>query len=245
MPKFEFCIPTVGKAVPAGAEWFHEIKYDGYRLRVERDGDRVRLITRGGYEWSKRFPWIVEAALKNRRKQFVIDGEAVVLGVDGVSDFDGLRSGKHDAEVQLYAFDCLALDGDNLRKLPLSLRKTNLAQLLERRPGGIFLAPFEQGEIGPDLFRKACEFGFEGLVSKHRDRSYRAGTSPNWIKVKTLNTRPWLGSRRRLRAESRDREVALPARHRRVLSLDPARAAECRSQPRRRPHANSPHDRAD
>jgi ATP dependent DNA ligase domain len=123
MPKFEFCIPTVGKAVPAGAEWFHEIKHDGYRLRVERDGDRVRLITRGGYEWSKRFPWIVEAALKNRRKQFVIDGEAVVLGVDGVSDFDGLRSGKHDAEVQLYAFDCLALDGDNLRKLPLSLAK--------------------------------------------------------------------------------------------------------------------------
>jgi bifunctional non-homologous end joining protein LigD len=79
---------------------------------------------------------------------------------------------------------CLALDGDDLRKLPLSLRKTNLARLLERRPDGIFLAPFEQGEIGPDLFRKACEFGFEGLVSKHRDCSYRAGKSPNWVKVK-------------------------------------------------------------
>ena len=69
MPKFEFCIPTVGKAVPATDEWFHEIKYDGYRLRVERDGDRVKLITRGGYEWTKRFPWIAEAALRNRRKQ--------------------------------------------------------------------------------------------------------------------------------------------------------------------------------
>ena len=182
MPKFEFCIPIVARIMLAGAEWFHEIKYDGYR--IERDGDRVRLITRGGYEWSKRFLWIVEAALRNRRKQFVIDGEAVVLGVDGVSDFGGLRSGKHDAEVQLYAFDCLALDGDDLRKLPLSLRKTNLARMLERRPDGIFLAPYEQGEIGPDLFRKACEFGFEGLVSKHRDRSYHAGKSPNWLKVK-------------------------------------------------------------
>ena len=90
----------------------------------------------------------------------------------------GLHSRKYDAEVQVYAFDCLALDGDDLRKLPLSLRKTNLAQLLAWRPDGIFLAPFEQGEIGPDLFRKACEFGLEGLVSKHRDRSYRAGTSP-------------------------------------------------------------------
>jgi bifunctional non-homologous end joining protein LigD len=71
--------------VPAGAEWFqfHEIKYDGYRLRVARDGDRVRLMTRGGYDWTRRFPWIAEAALRNRRKQFVIDGEAVVLGVDG------------------------------------------------------------------------------------------------------------------------------------------------------------------
>jgi hypothetical protein len=76
MPKFEFCIPTAGKAVPAGPEWFHEIKYDGYRLRIERDGDSVRLITRGGYNWTRRFPWIAEAALRNRTRQFVIDGEA-------------------------------------------------------------------------------------------------------------------------------------------------------------------------
>jgi len=64
------------------------------------------------------------------------------------------------------------------------MRKTNLGRLLARRPDGIFLAPFEQGEIGPDLFRKACEFGLEGLVSKHRHRAYRAGASPNWVKVK-------------------------------------------------------------
>jgi bifunctional non-homologous end joining protein LigD len=64
------------------------------------------------------------------------------------------------------------------------MRETNLALLLARRPDGIFVAPFEQGEIGPDLFRKACEFGLEGLVSKHRDRAYRAGRSPHWVKVK-------------------------------------------------------------
>jgi ATP-dependent DNA ligase len=66
------------------------------------------------------------------------------------------------------------------QKLPLSMRKLNLQRLLARRPEGIFAAPFEQGEIGPDLFRKACEFGLEGLVSKHRERTYRAGRSPNW-----------------------------------------------------------------
>jgi bifunctional non-homologous end joining protein LigD len=184
MSKFEFCIPTVGTVVPAGAEWFHEIKYDGYRLRVERDGDRVRLITRGGYDWTMRFPWIAEAALRNRRKQFVIDGEAVVLCLDGMPDFDALHSGRHNAEVQFCAFDILALDGDDMRDLPLSMRKANLERLLRGRPDGIFVNPFETGAIGPDLFRAACDMGLEGLVSKRSDRPYRAGRSPHWIKVK-------------------------------------------------------------
>jgi ATP-dependent DNA ligase len=153
-------------------------------MMVIREDDRVRLITRGGYDWSKRYPWIVESALKNRYKQFVIDGEAVILGVDGISDFNALHSGKHNDEVQLYAFDILALDGDDLRALPLSLRKTNLARLLARRPDGIFVAPFEAGEIGPDLFRAACDMGLEGLVSKRRDRPYRGGRQRFWVKVK-------------------------------------------------------------
>jgi bifunctional non-homologous end joining protein LigD len=124
---FEFCIPTKSDAVPTGPDWLHEVKYDGYRLRLERDGERVRLITRNGHNWTDRYPWIVEAALKNRIKQFVIDGEAVVLGVDGIADFNALHSRRHDDEVQLYAFDILALDGEDLRGLPLSMRKTNLA----------------------------------------------------------------------------------------------------------------------
>jgi ATP-dependent DNA ligase len=85
---FEFCIPTRGTKVPTSPDCLHEIKYDGYRLRVERFGDRVRLFTRNGYDWAKRYPRIGEAALKNRMRQFVIDGDAVILGVDGVSDFD-------------------------------------------------------------------------------------------------------------------------------------------------------------
>ena len=86
--------------------------------------------------------------------------------------------------MQLYAFDILALDGDDLRKLPLHLRKTNLARLLARRADGIHLAPFEQGEIGPELFRAACDMMLEGLVSKRRDSRYRPGLSRDWIKIK-------------------------------------------------------------
>jgi ATP-dependent DNA ligase len=87
---FEFCIPTRSTKVPHTPDGIHEIKYDGYGLRLERS-DRVRPITRNGYDWTERYPWIVESALKNRQKQFVIDGEAIILGVDGYSDFNALQ----------------------------------------------------------------------------------------------------------------------------------------------------------
>ncbi|MDD1523040.1 DNA ligase [Bradyrhizobium sp. WBAH42] len=181
---YELCLATAAKQVPSGPDWIHEVKHDGYRMLVIRENERVRLFSRNGTDWTKRYPWIAEAALKNREKQFVIDGEAVILGVDGISDFNALHSRRHDEEVQLYAFDVLALGGDDLRPLPLSVRKTNLARLLRGRPDGIFVAPFEAGEIGPDLFRAACRMGLEGLVSKRRDRRYAAGRSKDWIKVK-------------------------------------------------------------
>ena len=126
---FQPCIPSRGTAVPTGNDWLHEIKHDGYRLIVQKDSQRVRLFTRNGHDWSGRFPLITEAALRNRNSSFVLDGEAVLLGVDGISDFD---------EVTFYAFDILVSDGEDLRKLPLTMRKTNLSRLLARRVDGIF-----------------------------------------------------------------------------------------------------------
>jgi bifunctional non-homologous end joining protein LigD len=143
-------------------EWFHEIKYDGYRLRVERVGGHVRLITRGGHDWTNRLPWIVEAALKNRQGQFALDGEAVILCLDGMPDFNALHSGKHNAEVQFCAFDVLAVEGNDLRDLPLSMRKNNLERRLRGRPDGIFINPFESGAIGPELFPSSLRHGAGG-----------------------------------------------------------------------------------
>src|SRR5438093_11417771 len=74
---YELCLASAGKQVPAGPDWIHEVKHDGYRMLVIRDNDRVRLLSRNGTDWTKRYPWIAEAALKNRQKHFVIDGEAV------------------------------------------------------------------------------------------------------------------------------------------------------------------------
>jgi bifunctional non-homologous end joining protein LigD len=134
---FEPCIPTRGTKVPAGPDWLHEIKHDGYRLIVQREGKRVRLFTRNGHDWTDNYPLIVQAAMRIRSTSFVLDGEAVLLGVDGISDFDGLHSRRHDDEVQFYAFDILVDGGDDLRKLPLHLRKNNLSRLLARRVDGI------------------------------------------------------------------------------------------------------------
>jgi ATP-dependent DNA ligase len=162
------CLPSRGTKVPVGDDWIHEIKHDGYRMIVQRDGKRVRLFTKNGQDWTDRYPLIIQAALRNRSSSFVVDGEAVLLGVEGISDFDGLHSRKHDGEVQLYAFDLMAADGEDRRHLPLHLRKNNLARLLVRRPEGIFVAQFEHGEIDPRLFPQACKFGLEGFVSKRR-----------------------------------------------------------------------------
>jgi ATP-dependent DNA ligase len=148
---------------------------------VVRELDRVRLISRGGYDWSHRFPLIVAGALKLRQKYFAIDGEVVVLSKDGVSDFDALASRKHDKRAQLYAFDILADDDEDHRRLTLSLRKEKLAHLLSRPLDGIFGAEYEQGDIGDVLFRN---MGLEGIVSERLDRAYGAGRCNHWIKIK-------------------------------------------------------------
>ena len=98
-----------------------------------------------------------------RQNRFVLDGEAVVLGVDGVADFNALHSRKHEHEVQFCAFDVL-VEGDKTLENSRS-RCAKHDRLLARRPEGVFVNPFERGELGPVLFRAACKMVLEGLVS--------------------------------------------------------------------------------
>ena len=176
MPKlaFEPCIPIRGTRVPASKDWIHEIKHDGYRLIVQRDGKRVRLFTRNGHDWSDRYPLIVEAALRNRASSFVVDGEAVILGVDGNSDFDALHSGRHNEEVQLYAFDMLAGDGDDLRQLPLSMRSCISAPPC---PSGVISTTSQQMPLtSPSSDRKSPCSGYAlPIASKSASRMPSTG----------------------------------------------------------------------
>jgi bifunctional non-homologous end joining protein LigD len=126
------CLPSKVSRPPSGSLRVHEIKHDGYRLMVRRDGLRMRCFTRNGNNWADRFPSIVEAAVSLKAHSFLIDGEVVIAGEDGMSDFRGLRSKRRDPEALLYAFDLLQHDGADLRDLPLHERKQRLAKLLDR-----------------------------------------------------------------------------------------------------------------
>lgn len=177
------CIPTVAKAVPAGPDWVYEIKHDGYRLMVRRDGAGVRIYTRNGADYTHRFPRIVEAARKLRVRSALLDGEGIVYNGKGMPDFRLLHGKQNDAAVTLVAFDLLELDGNDLRRDPLLARKQRLARMLTKIRGGIEYNDHIAGN-GADIFAAACRLGHEGIVAKRADKPYESGRSRRWIKVK-------------------------------------------------------------
>jgi ATP-dependent DNA ligase len=122
--------PIRASKPPSGPDWVHEIKHDGYRLMVHQGGSAVRLYTRNAYDWTARLPAIAAAAQRIRAKSFTIDGEAVVLGSDGLSRFDELRRREAAHSASLYAFDLIEHDGRDLRDLPFLDRKAVMALLL-------------------------------------------------------------------------------------------------------------------
>jgi bifunctional non-homologous end joining protein LigD len=179
----EPCIPTLAAKPPSGPDWVHEIKHDGYRLIVRRDGKVVQLFTRRGHDWTDRYPGIAATAAKLRRRSFTLDGQAAVLDAAGVAVFEALHRRRAAPDAVLHAFDLLELNGKDLRPLSLGERKAKLAQLLGESTAAIVFNEHTD-EDGETVFRHACRFGFEGIVSKRLSASYRSGPSRNWLKVK-------------------------------------------------------------
>jgi ATP-dependent DNA ligase len=165
----------------------HEIKHDGYRFICRRDGDRVRLFTRRGHDWTDRLPRVAEAMAALGVNSATIDGEAVVCDGDGVSDFDALRSAlarRGSRAAFLYAFDLIEVNGTDLRWRPWAMRREMLDDLLHNAGDGIVLSEHVEGAHGPAIYQAACRRGLEGIVSKRVDKPYRSGRCKDWLKIK-------------------------------------------------------------
>jgi bifunctional non-homologous end joining protein LigD len=162
------CPPTKAPQPPTGETWLHEIKHDGFRVIARKDGARVRLYSRPGNDLTRRFPLIVESLARLRSRSCIIDGEAVACGDDGVPSFDRIRYRRHDADVFLYAFDLIELNGDDLRRDPLEVRKATLRSMLAKAGLGVRFNEHLEGD-GPTVFAHACKMGLRGIVSKRKD----------------------------------------------------------------------------
>jgi bifunctional non-homologous end joining protein LigD len=125
---------------------------------VRRDGAGVRLFTRNGHDWTGRFPLIARAALSLKAASCLIDGEAVACDDNGVPIFDKLRYRRADKTVFLYAFDLIELNGQDLRREPIEVRKRQLASLLRGALVGLQLNEHIE-HPGDVVFRHACKAG--------------------------------------------------------------------------------------
>jgi bifunctional non-homologous end joining protein LigD len=177
------CLPTKIDKLPSGSQWLHEIKHDGFRIIARKDGDRVRLYSRPGNDMTRRFPLIAEALTGLRSRSCIIDGEAVACDDKGVASFDLIRHHRANDSVFLYAFDLIELNGDDLRRDPLQVRKATLRSILAKAGLGVRFNEHLEGD-GPTIFAHACKMWLEGIVSKRKDSMYRSGRSPDWLKMK-------------------------------------------------------------
>jgi bifunctional non-homologous end joining protein LigD len=179
----EPCLPSAADKPPSGAAWIHEIKHDGFRLMARRDPVGIRLITRGGHD-AARYPLVVEAVNHLKMRSCLIDGEVVCCDERGLSTFQLLRHRRNEPRAFLYAFGLLELNGADLRKEPIEVRKATLASILRKARHGVRLNEHLAHPDGITVFQHACKVGLEGIVSKRLGSRYRSGRSPDWLKFK-------------------------------------------------------------
>ncbi|NHT78932.1 ATP-dependent DNA ligase [Rhizobiaceae bacterium CRRU44] len=197
-PRVEPALATLAQKPPAGgASWGWEIKWDGYRIHVHIEAGRVRVLTRGGYDWSNRFPAIVEAARSLGPASMILDGEAVMLDEQGRSDFNllqsslganGRKSGNLISPAVMMAFDLLYLDGHDLRGMEYKSRRQLLEDVLDDVDGGAIRTSDEIEADPAELLEHACRLGLEGIVGKNHDAPYRSGRTGDWLKLKCVQS---------------------------------------------------------
>lgn len=195
----DFVPPSLAtlKASPAaGDKWLHEVKFDGYRVQARIEEGEVRLLTRNGLDWTRRFGTALSGALSELRcDTAIIDGEIVVIAEAGISSFSALQAalsqGKHGSFVY-FAFDLIHLDGRDLRPEPLLARKELLADLLSEADHASLRYSEHFREPGATMLDHACRMGLEGVISKRIDAPYRSGRVGDWIKSKCVQSQEFV-----------------------------------------------------
>jgi len=180
-------LATLVKEPPPGDEWLHEIKFDGYRLLCMIEDGKVRLITRNGNDWTRKFPAIRRAVARLGVKRAVFDGEIVALNQAGVSDFQALQGAISGTphELVYYVFDLPWCEGYDLSRSPLIERKRLLHDILISSGIGpeIRYSDHIRGN-GRSVLENACRLGMEGIVCKRADSPYEGKRSSHWLKIK-------------------------------------------------------------
>ena len=184
-------LATLVDQPPVGDKWIHEIKFDGYRLLAYAANGGVRLVTRNGNDWTRKFPGLYAAMAKLKANTAVLDMEAVVLDAAGKSSFQALQQalgeGGDAQAIQAFVFDLLHLDGKDLRREPITKRKAALEKLLKRSRQDKFLHYSDHiAGQGEEMLAKSCGMGLEGIVSKLANSPYASGRQKSWLKSKCI-----------------------------------------------------------
>ncbi len=179
-------LATLVKETPAGPDWVHEMKLDGYRVVCRIEQGKVRLYTRNRNDWTAKFPAVAKALARLKVASAWLDGEIVLLEPSGLSSFQKLQnalSSDDSGSLHYYLFDLPYLDGYDLRKAPLLERKRLLEKLLSAAPAALRYSSHIIGS-GEKFYAQACQLRLEGVVAKQAASAYRAGRGRDWLKVK-------------------------------------------------------------
>jgi bifunctional non-homologous end joining protein LigD len=179
-----------GDEPPAGPDWLHEVKLDGYRLLAFRRNGNVRLISRRNQDWTKQMKGLAEVIADRIPVDAIVDGEAVMLDPRGISDFQALQNavaGPRAGAIVFFAFDLPWCDGYDLTRSPLEERRALLTSLIgTRQEGRLRLSQHIEGD-GPAVFQHVAASGLEGIISKKKGSPYSQTRSSDWRKSKAFN----------------------------------------------------------
>lgn len=173
--------PVESSSPPTGKGWVHEIKFDGFRLQLVKDGGRAYVWSKNGKDFTARFRGLAKAVAALTCKSCVIDAEGIAPDAEGKPDFRALVGGQQH-KIGM-CFDLLEIDGRDMRSFPLVARRVRLRTLLKRAASDVL----HFSETFPDaskLLAACSERGLEGVVSKKADQPYVSGKNRSWIKVK-------------------------------------------------------------